>query len=317
MIKVENLTKSYDDVLAIKDLNFEIKKGEIVGFLGPNGAGKTTTMNILTCYLSPTSGSAWVAGFDIKEQSLEAKKKVGYLPEDNPLYEEMTVFEYLNFVAKMREISGQKKMKRIKEVADICGLKDVISKDIGQLSHGYRQRVGFAQSIFHNPDILILDEPTSGLDPNQTREIRQLIRKLKTEKTVILSTHILSEAQAVSDRVMIINKGIIVADGTKEELEKMVQGKEKIYIKLEVPPEEAINSLVSLEGVENVKERDRENEHIIGYEIETKKGTDIRKSLHRFIVNKGWQMLELHREIVSLEDIFSQLTEDNVSSESY
>ena len=311
MIRVENLSKSYDGVMAIQNLNFEIKKGEIVGFLGPNGAGKTTTMNILTCYLAPTNGTASLADFDIKKNSLEVRRRVGYLPEDNPLYEEMAVYEYLDFIAKMREITGEEKANRLKEVVDICGLKEVISKDIGQLSRGYKQRVGFAQAIFHNPDILIMDEPTSGLDPNQTREIRELIIKLKKEKTVVISTHILSEAQAISDRVMIINKGSIVADGTKEELERMVQGREIIYVKLETSPEEVIDPLTSLEGVESVKERDKEGDNIYGYEIGTTKGMDIRKSLHRFIDGKGWPMLELHREIVSLEDIFRQLTEEN------
>lgn len=310
MIKVEKLTKKYDDVLAVDSIDFEIKKGEIIGFLGPNGAGKTTTMNVLTCYLPPSSGSVCVAGFDIKEQSLEVRKKVGYLPEDNPLYEEMAVFEYLDFIAQMRSIPHEKKLERIKEVVNTCGLKDVISKDIGQLSRGYKQRVGFAQAILHDPEILVLDEPTSGLDPNQAREIRELIKKLKSQKTVILSTHILSEAQAVSDRVMIINRGRIVADGTKAELEGMVQGKERIYMKLENPPSDILNELPGLEGVLNVRQRDMEGANIIGYEIESAKGSDIRKSLHRFVDNKGWQLLELHREIVSLEDIFRQLTEE-------
>lgn len=310
MITVQNLTKYYDDTLAIDSLNFEIKKGEIVGLLGPNGAGKTTTMNLLTCYLPASSGTATIAGFDIHEQSLEIRRKIGYLPEDNPLYDEMDVYEYLEFIAAMRGIPENDKIKRIKHVVGVCGLKSVISRDIGHLSRGYKQRVGFAQAILHDPEILIMDEPTSGLDPNQSREIRELIKELKKEKTVILSTHILSEAQAVSDRVMIINKGKIVADGTKEELEKMVQGKERIYIKLEAPHDEVIASLASIEGISNVRVRDKENESITGFEIETEHGVDVRRPLYWAIVEKKWPMLEMHREIISLEDIFRTLTED-------
>lgn len=313
MIKAENLCKNYGDVRAVDHLNFEIKQGEIVGFLGPNGAGKTTTMNILTCYIPQSSGSANVAGFDIKEQSIKVRKRVGYLPEDNPLYEEMAVFEYLYFIAKMRHIDKPTIFKRIKEVAAICGLESVISKDIMHLSRGFKQRVGFAQAILHDPEILILDEPTSGLDPNQTREIRQLIRKLRTEKTVILSTHILSEAQAVSDRVMIIHKGKIVGDGTKKELEQLVKGKESIYLKLSDPQPDTIKLISGLEGIKTIQETDRETETIIGYTIETEPGADLRKKLYQFIVANNWTLLEMHREILSLEDIFRQLTEETDS----
>jgi ABC-2 type transport system ATP-binding protein len=311
MIKAENLCKSYDGVPAIRDINIEIARGEIVAFLGPNGAGKTTTMNIFTCYLSPTSGKASVAGFDTMENSMEVRRRVGYLPEDNPLYEDMTVYEYLDFTSSMRGIAGQEKTDRIKEVSGVCGLREVIAKDIGQLSRGYKQRVGFAQAMFHNPDILILDEPTSGLDPNQAREIRSLIKELKSEKTVIISTHILSEAQAVCDRVMIINRGKIVADGTKNELEKMVGGRDTIYAKLEAPPQDVLGQLPSLEGVSGVRERDCENGGTVhGYEIEIAKGSDIRRELHRFIDSRGWPLLELHSELLSLEDIFRKLTEE-------
>ena len=207
MIKVENLTKYYGTTLAVDGLNFEINKGEIVGLLGPNGAGKTTTMNLLACYIPPTSGTAVISGFDIRENSIEIKKRIGYLPEDNPLYEEMTAYEYLDFIADLRGLRGAERDKRMKEIVNVCGIKEVISREIGHLSRGYKQRVGFAQTIMHNPEILILDEPTSGLDPNQSREIRELIKELKRDKTVIISTNNISEVQAITDRVMIINRG--------------------------------------------------------------------------------------------------------------
>lgn len=313
MIKVEMLTKYYNDLLAIDNLNFEISKGEIVAFLGPNGAGKTTTMNILTCFISPSSGNAIIGGVSINEDSLMVRQKIGYLPEDNPLYDEMAVFEYLEFIAKMRGIYGEQYINRLKEIVEICGLKDVISKDIGHLSRGYKQRVGFAQAIFHNPDILILDEPTSGLDPNQSREIRQLIREYKKEKTIIISTHILSEAQAIADRVMIINKGKIVADGTTSNLMDMFAGKEIIYVKLEAPQEVVLSEIMNLGNVENIKVRDKEDINIVGYEIEFLKGKDMRRDLYKFISSKGWILLEMKRETISLDEVFRKLTQEDLS----
>jgi len=315
MIKAENLTKCYGETLAVDKLNFEIKMGEIVGLLGPNGAGKTTTMNLLTCYLPATSGTANILGFDIHENSLEIRKRIGYLPEDNPLYEEMAVYEYLDFIANLRGLHGVERDNRIKEIVTVCGIKEVISKDIGHLSRGYKQRVGFAQAILHNPEILILDEPTSGLDPNQAREIRELIKELKKEKTVILSTHILSEVKAIADRVMIINKGKVVADGTTAELEQMVLGKEKIYVKLEAAESDVVPSLLMVEHVEHVKLRDKEGENIFGYEIQAGKGVDIRKPLYKQIAKEGWPLLEMRREIASLEDIFQILTRENAVKE--
>jgi len=230
MLKIENVTKYYGkDILALDNISFEIQRGEIVGFLGPNGAGKTTTMRILTGYLASTSGTASIAGHDINKDSIEVKKRIGYLPENNPVYEDMGVIEYLEFIAEIRQLPESQKHGRIKHVISVCGLKDVLLKNIGELSRGYKQRLGFAQAILHDPDVLVLDEPTSGLDPNQAREVRSLIRELKKEKTVILSTHILSEVQSVCDRVLIIHKGKIIASGTANELQSLVQSKEKVY----------------------------------------------------------------------------------------
>jgi ABC-2 type transport system ATP-binding protein len=218
MIKVENLTKEYGANRAVDQVSFNVRKGEVLGFLGPNGAGKSTTMKILTCFLAPTSGSAQVAGFDVFDQSLEVRQHVGYLPEDTPLYKDMSVLEHLEFAANMHGMTGDRVHARIKEIGGRCGLSDVAGKLVGELSKGYRQRVGLAQAMLHDPDILILDEPTSGLDPNQIAEIRALIKEVGKEKTVILSTHILPEVQATCSRMLIISGGKLVADGTPDEL---------------------------------------------------------------------------------------------------
>lgn len=229
-IVVEGLTKRYGDFEALKGIDFRVRPGEIVGFLGPNGAGKTTTMKILTCFMAATSGSARVAGFDVVEESGAARRKIGYLPENVPLYEEMLVFDYLNFVAQMREVAKERRQERILAVAQLTGIGQMLGRTISELSKGYRQRVGLAQAIIHEPDVLILDEPTTGLDPNQLVEIRDVIKAIGAEKTVIFSTHILQEIAAVCDRIIIINHGKIVADGKIPELAKQLpaaeQGKE-------------------------------------------------------------------------------------------
>jgi len=313
MVKLENITKKYDHALAVDSISFEIKKGEVVGFLGPNGAGKTTTLKILTCYMPPTSGTASIAGFDIHENSLRVRENIGYLPESNSLYMEMGVIEYLDFIAQVRNLSKGERRRRIKEVVGVCGLTDVLTKDIGELSKGYRQRVGFAQAIIHNPPVLFMDEPTSGLDPNQIVEIRNLIRELGKEKTVILSTHVLSEVQAACDRVLIINKGRIVADGTKDELQAMVRGKEIIYLKLKAPGKDALKSLAELDGIESVNEKDSESTEVTGYEVRVRQGMDIRETLSRFVTSRKWVILEMSRGVVSLEDIFRKLTVEEKS----
>ena len=303
--RVQNITKYYGKFLALDDITFTVPKGQIVGFLGPNGAGKTTTMRILTCYFSPTKGTARVCGYDVLQQPLEVRKKIGYLPEMNPLYEDMDVIEYLKLVSLIRKCNGNTD-KRIKEVVDICKLGDVLTKNIGELSRGYRQRVGFAQAIVHDPEVLIMDEPTSGLDPNQTIEVRGLIKELKKEKTVILSTHILAEVQAVCDSVLIINKGKIIVSGTTDELQSMVQGKEKVSIEIKTE-QDAEQSIRAISGVESVSPVSR-GEGKFSYQIEST--ADIREDLFRAAVNNNWVILELHREIASLEEIFRKLTVD-------
>jgi len=307
MIKVESLTKYYGDKLAVDNISFEIPQGQIVGFLGPNGAGKTTTMRILTGYLSASSGKVSICGYDVSENQIEIQKRIGYLPEMNPLYEEMTPVEYLEFTGCIRNFSHSEISKRIKEVVNICGLKDVLHQNIGELSRGYRQRVGFASAIFHNPSVLILDEPTSGLDPNQTREVRELIKELKKDKTVILSTHILSEVQAVCDRVLIINRGKIVADGTTSELEEMVKGKEKIYIEIKSEQDTSLieENLKALPYCESVYLKEQKD-NIKIFEIES--SIDLREEIFNLAISSGWKLLDLHREKITLEEIFRQLT---------
>ena len=303
MIEAQNITKYYDTFLALDNVSFTVPKGKVVGFLGPNGAGKTTTMRILTYYLTPTKGTAKICGFDINEQPLEARKRIGYLPEMNPIYEDMDIIEYLNFVAKIRHLEGDVD-KKIKEVIRTCRLKDVLEKNIGELSRGYRQRVGFAQAIIHNPEVLIMDEPTSGLDPNQAVEVRELIKELKKEKTVILSTHILAEVQAVCDSVLIINKGKIIVSGTTSELQSMVQGREKATLELKSGID-AQQALKAIPGVENITARRQPQGNTV-YEIESQ--ADLREKIFETAVRNNWAVLDLHREKASLEEIFRKLT---------
>jgi len=303
MIEVKDLTKYYDHFLAVDKLSFEIRRGEIVGFLGPNGAGKTTTLRIVTGYLLPTSGRCTVAGYDIEEHPIEAKKRIGYLPETNPLYEEMEVTDYLSFLASLREVENLP--LRMREVVETCGLRAVVGRPIAELSRGYKQRVGLAQAIIHNPDILIMDEPTEGLDPNQVAEVRQLIKELGKEKTVIISSHILSEVEATCDRVLIINKGQIVADGSRQKLHQMTKGKELLSLVAKGPKEGILAELRGYQGVEDVQLRG-EQEGGTRYEIRAER--DLREGIYNLAVNRGWTILELHREIASLEDIFRELT---------
>ena len=312
MIEVKNLTKKYGSFVAVNEVSFDIAKGEIVGFLGPNGAGKTTTMRALTGYFPPTSGTCKIAGFDIEENPIEAKKCIGYLPENNPLYHEMKVIEYLEFIGGLREIVKTK--DRIKEVAEICGIAKVISQTIGELSRGFRQRVGLAQSILHDPEILIMDEPTEGLDPNQVIAVRELIKNLARgnhlkEKTVMISTHILSEVEATCNRVLIINKGKIIADGSREELQTMSKGKEVVELELKEFNKSIISILKEQPFIENVELQDKK------YELEAKDNIpsekkDIREDLFKLATQKGWTILDLHKRIASLEDVFRELTRE-------
>jgi ABC-2 type transport system ATP-binding protein len=309
MIQVEGLAKHYGATRAVDGVTFNVRKGEVLGFLGPNGAGKSTTMKMLTCFLAPTGGTARVAGFDVFDQALEVRKRVGYLPEDTPLYKDMTVLEYLHFAAEMRGMDVESRHKRIAEIGGRCGLGDVAGKLIGELSRGYRQRVGLAQAMLHDPDILILDEPTSGLDPNQIVEIRQLIKEVGREKTVILSTHILPEVQATCSRMLIISGGKLVADGTPDEL----RGREKasryrVVVAANGAAPDAIKSrLASLDGVvrcENVMGEDGAH----AFTIDGAAKDDLRKELFRAAVDNKWTLLELHREAASLETVFRHLT---------
>jgi len=307
MIKVERLTKRYGPTLAVKDITFEVEKGEIVGFLGPNGAGKTTTMRILTGFLPPTSGTASVAGYDVLEEPLEVKKRIGYLPETPPLYPEMAVEGYLDFVGRLKGIASADVSGRIENVVDKCSLGDVRGKLIAQLSKGYRQRVGLAQALIHDPDVLILDEPTAGLDPKQISEVRQLIHQLSGEHTIILSTHILPEVQTIASRIIIISDGKLEASDTPENLMARMQGHESVLVEIDGPPEDVEERLMAVEGVNGVS---RKNGHggRTSWEIDTGEDAAIRSEVARAVVESGWGLYEIRSVGISLEDVFLQLT---------
>jgi ABC-2 type transport system ATP-binding protein len=314
-IVVRNLSKSYGDAKAVDDISFNVQSGEILGFLGPNGAGKTTTMRVITCYLSPSSGSVEVEGKDTRTESLEVRQLVGYLPEQNPLYLDMNVLEYLGYAAQLQGVVKKSIPSRVKEMVEVCALGEMKHKDIGQLSKGFRQRAGLAAAMIHDPKVLILDEPTSGLDPNQIIEIRNLIKDLGREKTVVLSTHILPEVQATCNRVIIINRGKIAADGPIEELQRGLHGGERILLEVEIPNSlsfDAVSSDIrmvpSVEAVALIEEQDG----VKKLSVETPRAVDIRRDLYQLCIQKGWTLLELHREQTSLEDIFRQLTADSV-----
>lgn len=310
-IIVSNLTKSYGSVKAVDDISFEVHHGEIVGFLGPNGAGKTTTMRMITSYLSPTFGNISIEGKDIREHSLETRKLIGYLPEQNPLYHDMNVLDYLEFTARLQGVPKTNTNRKVREMIGVCGLSDVKHMDIGQLSKGYRQRVGLAQAMIHDPKILIMDEPTSGLDPNQIVEIRNLIRQLGREKTVILSTHILPEVQATCNRVLIISHGKIVADGTPAELQSGFQGNERVFVEIEKSEGFNFELLqIKLNIIPSVKQISLIDDHdkTMKMKLEIEKGVDVRKQVYQICVENRWNLLELHREQTSLEDVFHELT---------
>jgi ABC-2 type transport system ATP-binding protein len=313
-ITVRNLTKLYGEEKAIDDISFDVKTGEILGFLGPNGAGKTTTMKIITCYMPPSAGTVTVNDCDIANKSLEVRRKIGYLPELNPLYLDMNVLEYLEYSAQLHKMGKTQIRQRMREMVEVCGLAEVRHKDIGELSKGYRQRVGLAQAMIHDPEVLILDEPTSGLDPNQIVEIRNLIRKLGSAKTVILSTHILSEVQATCDRVIIINEGKIAADGTPDQLQHEFRGSDIISLELKANVENGMTEIFpkvkALAHVENVQYQNP-SPGIHRLLITATKGSDIREDLFRQAVSEKWLLLEIHREATSLEEVFHKLTTVN------
>jgi ABC-2 type transport system ATP-binding protein len=312
MIKVEGLTKRYARTVAVDNISFEVEKGQIVGFLGPNGAGKTTTMRVLTCFLPPTSGTANVAGFDVIEAPLEVKKRIGYLPESPPVYPEMEVVEYLDFVGRLKGLAGADRKRRVDEVMDRCADADVRNKLIGKLSKGYRQRVGLAQAIIHNPDVLVLDEPTAGLDPKQIIETRELIHKLAGDHTIILSTHILPEVEATCERVVIISKGQLVATDTVRNLTNRLRGSEAVLVEVEgrsgpVESAEVLRKLEQVAGVSRVVLRDS-NDGRSRFEVESLSGKSVRADIARAVVETGWNLNELHTVGLSLEEIFLQLT---------
>ncbi len=318
MITVKELTKRYARNTAVDHISFEVEKGQIVGFLGPNGAGKTTTMRILTCFLPPTSGTASVAGFDVLEQPLEVKKRIGYLPEMPPLYVEMRTDEYLTFVGKLKGLSGSELRQRLDAVSERCAIADVKTKLLGKLSKGYRQRVGLAQAIIHNPDVLILDEPTAGLDPKQINETRDLIRSLAGDHTIILSTHILSEVEQTCQQVIIINKGKLVATDSVNNLQSRARGAETVLVEVagrngDVDSAAVQRRLEKVSGVSRVvfKEK-RQNRNI--FEVESQKNRFARGDLARAIVESGWDLNELRPTAVSLEEIFLQLTGEQTAA---
>ena len=305
MIRIKNLIKNYGSVRAVDNIDFEINEGEILGFLGPNGAGKTTILRMITCFLSPTSGNIEVENMNTNDEQLEIKKLIGYLPENNPLYIDMTVYDYLKFIADIREISNFS--SRVKQVIAQCGLGGVVQKPINTLSKGYKQRVGIAQAILHDPKILVLDEPTSGLDPNQIVEIRELIKELGKEKTLIISSHILQEVQAVCSRIVIINEGKIVADGSTEELQSAFQNKTKLILEL-IAPENEISQLSDQITEINILSISPLNKTTFKIEIEFDANNDIRTKIFDFIKTKEWKILEMHRQNISLEAVFRKLT---------
>jgi ABC-2 type transport system ATP-binding protein len=312
MIKVDGLTKRYARTVAVDNISFEVEKGQIVGFLGPNGAGKTTTMRVLTCFLPPTAGTANIAGYDVLTHPMEVKKRIGYLPENPPVYPEMEVSEYLDFVGRLKGIRSGEINRRVDEVLGRCAIGDVRSKLIGKLSKGYRQRVGIAQAIIHNPDVLILDEPTSGLDPKQIIEIRELLRQLAGEHTIILSTHILSEVEHSCERVIIIAQGKLVAIDSVANLTNRLRGSEAVAVEVQAAdgrpnPSDVQQRLEQVSGVSRVVMKDSKDGRL-QFEIESLQGRQIRSDVARTVVNAGWNLNELRPVGLSLEDIFLQLT---------
>ncbi len=302
------MIKKYNDKEVLKGISFEVKKGEILGFLGPNGAGKTTTMKIITGFMAPTKGKVEIDGKSMEKNALRIKRKIGYLTENNPLYDDMFVYDFLKFIARLKQIKDKKIEEEISRVEKACGLEDVILKPIGELSKGFRQRVGLAQALLGDPKVLILDEPTSGLDPNQIVEIRNLIKKIGKEKTVIFSTHILSEAKEVCDRILIIRQGEIVASGTPEELTAKSNKETLIYVKIKGNKEKVFSEIKKISELEKVKIKDKESNDIYGYEITPQEGKDIREKLSSTIMKNDWSILEFKKEEKSLEDVFRELT---------
>ena len=306
MIKVENLTKRYAGQTAIQDLNFEVGKGEIMGFLGPNGAGKSTTMRILSSFMPPTSGRATIAGFDIFDQSLQARSHLGYMPENVPLYNDMRVTEYLDYRAALKGVPHRRVAERVGDVKELCGLKEVEKKMIGALSKGYRQRVGLADALVHEPDLLILDEPTSGLDPNQIRQVRDLIKNLGRQHTILLSTHILPEVEMTCSRVIIINKGRIEACDTPENLLGRIRTAGGVVVEAKVGSDHGAEELKQIAGVRDVTVSEEGDWKIFALRVEA--NTDVREEVYRLASVRHWTLRELSQRRATLEDVFVEIT---------
>ena len=314
MVEVQHVTKRYGSFTAVDDLSFEVEPGEILGFLGPNGAGKTTTMRILTGYLPASEGRARVAGFDVFDQPIEAKRRTGYLPETPPLYPEMTVGEYLRFVGRINGVPAGDRAARVGAAMERTSITDMADRYCGTLSKGYRQRVGLAQALLHEPEVLILDEPTAGLDPRQIIETRRLITDLAGDHTVILSTHILPEVSQTCQRVVIINHGRVVAVDSPDNLTARLQGSQSLYLQVDsggADPAAALRDVAGVAGVSPVDERNGAS----GFRIETAPGHDVRREVSRTVVTNGWGLLELRAQQMSLEDIFLQLTTEEAAGE--
>ncbi len=311
MISINKLTKYYGEFCALDSINFKINKGEILGLLGPNGAGKTTTLRLLTCYLDPTSGTIDVKDFNIADNPLEIKELIGYLPESAPIYPDMITYDYLNFVAEIRGINPDKKAQRIQELVDICGLYEIMHKFINELSKGYKQRVGLAHAMMGDPEILVFDEPTAGLDPNQIVEIRELIKKIGKEKTVVLSSHILSEVEATCDRVVIINRGKIVADGTVDDLKKSSSKGTDVHLAFkDVKFDDIKEALKDVKDVKNISETSIED-GVIDVTVKSGSDSDLRPEIYKIIKKKNWMLMEFTRKTQSLENIFRELTRED------
>ena len=307
MIKVQDLSKNYGDVQAVKSINFEIDDGEIVGFLGENGAGKTTTLKMLTGYLVPTKGNVEINDLNINDSALEIQKQIGYLPELNPLYPEMSVYEYLEFIARVRNITGKSFREALARVVERCGLQGVVHKLVSSCSKGYKQRIGLAGSMIHDPKILILDEPVTGLDPNQIVEIRELIKSLGREKLVLMSSHILQEIQATVDRIMIIHQGEIVANGTNEELMSSFKGNTVLNLEVRNTNENTLKDLsIAVANINVVEVNEKKDHHVI--QLEYPQETDPREDLFNYAVNSDWVILKMTPTTTDLEDVFRKLT---------
>jgi len=310
MIRVENLTKYYGDVCAVDQISFDVRRGEILGLLGPNGAGKTTTLRMLTGFLKPTAGRIQIGDYSIEDQVLEIKKMIGYLPESAPLYHDMLVFDYLHFVADLRELGAGQRLDRIRALGELCGINEVMHQPIGELSKGYRQRVGLAHAMMNDPEVLVLDEPTSGLDPNQIVEIREIIRRIGKAKTVVFSTHILSEAEATCDRVVIIHRGKIAADSSTTRLKETLGGRSQIHMTLTGADAEAVRQ--ELSGVAGVTGLDllEPVNGAVRLVLTCDASRDPRAELYHRIRGTDWTLLEFHQQTLKLEDIFRELTKE-------